>query len=44
VQHELRKNIERLGTQLKVINIGLMPLLIALAAVGAGLYRGRRRS
>jgi ABC-type uncharacterized transport system involved in gliding motility auxiliary subunit len=44
VQHELQKNIERLGTQLKFINIGLMPLLIALAAIGAGLYRTRRRA
>jgi len=44
VQHELRKNIERLGTQLKIINIGLMPALIALLAMGAGLYRVRRRA
>jgi ABC-type uncharacterized transport system involved in gliding motility auxiliary subunit len=42
VQHELQKNIERLGTQLKFINIGLVPLLIAVAAVAAGYLRSRR--
>jgi ABC-type uncharacterized transport system involved in gliding motility auxiliary subunit len=44
VQHELQKNIERLGTQLKFINIGLMPILIAAFAIGAGVYRTRRRT
>jgi ABC-type uncharacterized transport system involved in gliding motility auxiliary subunit len=43
VQHELQKNIERLGTQLKFVNIGLMPILIAAFAIGAGVYRTRRR-
>lgn len=42
VQHELQKNIERLGALLKFINIGLVPLFITLLAVGAGLYRSRR--
>ena len=42
VQHELQKNIERLGSLLKFINIGLVPLFIALLALGAGLYRTRR--
>ena len=42
VQHELRKNIERLGTELKFINIGLVPLLIAFLAVLAGYLRSRR--
>lgn len=42
VQHELQKNIERLGSQLKFINIGLMPLLIAFLALAAALYRARR--
>ena len=41
VQHELQKNIERLGTQLKFINIGLIPLVIALLALVAGLRRAR---
>lgn len=44
VQHELQKNIEGLGTRLKFINIGLVPLTIALLACFAGLYRARRRA
>lgn len=44
VQHELQKNIESLGSKLKFINIGLMPLLIMIAAIATGLYRTRRRS
>ena len=44
VQHELQKNIESLGTKLKFINIGLMPLMIMIAAIVTGLYRTRRRS
>ena len=43
VQHELQKNIERLGTQLKFINIGLIPLLIALLALFAGIRHARRK-
>jgi ABC-type uncharacterized transport system involved in gliding motility auxiliary subunit len=43
VQHELQKNIESLGTKLKFINIGLMPMLIMIAAISTGLYRSRRR-
>jgi ABC-type uncharacterized transport system involved in gliding motility auxiliary subunit len=43
VQHELRKNIERLEAQLKFINIGLMPLVIGIGGVGISLYRIRRR-
>ncbi len=43
VQHELQKNIERLGTQLKFINIGLIPLIIALLALVAGVQRARRK-
>ncbi|MCZ6526227.1 MAG: Gldg family protein [Gammaproteobacteria bacterium] len=44
VQHELQKNIERLGTQLKFINIGLMPMLITIIAIVSGVYRSRRRA
>ena len=44
VQHELRKNIERLGAQLKFINIGLMPLIITIIAIVSGVYRSRRRA
>ena len=43
VQHELQKNIERLGTQLKFINIGLIPLIIAMLALVAGIRRARVR-
>ncbi len=42
VQHELQKDIESLGTTLKFINIGLIPLLIMIAAIAVGLYRTRR--
>lgn len=43
VQHNLQKDIEHLGSVLKFINIGLAPLLIALLAMIAGLYRQRKR-
>jgi ABC-type uncharacterized transport system involved in gliding motility auxiliary subunit len=42
VQHDLGRNIEQLGTWLKVINIGLVPALLALLALGAGLFSQRR--
>lgn len=42
VQHELGKNIERLGDSLKLINIGLIPLLLAVVAVAVGALRQRR--
>ncbi len=44
VQHELRKNIEQLGTELKFINIVLLPLLIVIGAIALGIYRHRRTS
>ena len=44
VQHELRKNIEKLGSQLRFINIGLIPLLITLLALLIGIYRANRRT
>ncbi|MDM8567072.1 Gldg family protein [Candidatus Halobeggiatoa sp. HSG11] len=43
VQHELRKNIENLETQMKFINIGLMPLLIGLGGITLGVLGRRRR-
>jgi ABC-type uncharacterized transport system involved in gliding motility auxiliary subunit len=43
VRLNLRKDIEKLGARIKMINIGLVPLLVALAAVGLGLYRTARR-
>jgi ABC-type uncharacterized transport system involved in gliding motility auxiliary subunit len=42
VQHDLGRNIEQLGTWLKAINIGLIPLLLAIFAVAASLFRHRR--
>ncbi len=44
VQHELQKNIEQLGTLLKFVNIGMMPLLIGFVAVSIGMIRTRRIS
>ena len=43
VQHELKKNIEDLGTRLRIINIGLIPVLVTLIALGTGIYRTNRR-
>ena len=40
VQHDLQSDIERLGTRLKLINIGLVPLLVMVVAL---LYAIRRR-
>lgn len=40
VQHQLGKDIERLGTQLKLINILAVPILITFIALG---YRASRR-
>lgn len=43
VQHDLRKNIESLGSLLRVINIGLIPLLLGGASITAMAYRFWRR-
>jgi hypothetical protein len=43
VQLGLRKDIEELEGRLWVFNIGLIPFLVALAAVVLGLARTRRR-
>lgn len=42
VQYQLRRDIERLQDWIRFINIGLVPLIIALAATGAWLWRRRR--
>ncbi|MFQ5470797.1 MAG: Gldg family protein [Gammaproteobacteria bacterium] len=42
VQHELSKNIELLGSQLKFINIGLIPIIVILLATVLGIYRNKR--
>lgn len=44
VQLNLKRDIERLGAQLKFINIGLVPLLVAVAAVFVGVAQSRRRA
>jgi ABC-type uncharacterized transport system involved in gliding motility auxiliary subunit len=43
VKHQLNQDIERLGTRLKFANMGLMPLMVGVAAVGLGMYRVNRR-
>ncbi len=43
VQRDLNRDIERLQLGVKFINIGLMPLLAALAAIGLGIAWRRRR-
>ncbi len=43
VQHDLRKDIDGLETRLKFINIGLIPILVAVAAGIVGVMRMRRR-
>ncbi len=36
VQHNLRKDIDALGTRLALINIALVPLVVAILAMGVG--------
>ena len=43
VRHNLRQDIDQLGTRLKFINVGLMPILVGVAAVGLGFWRASRR-
>lgn len=43
VTFQLRRDIEDLQTRLTVINVGLMPALVALFAIGLGLARLNRR-
>lgn len=43
VQHDLRKDIERVETRVKAVNIGLIPLLVAGVAVALGVGRFTRR-
>lgn len=42
VRHGLAQDIDRLGTVLKIINIGLVPLAVAALGIGAWLWRRRR--
>lgn len=43
VKHEMQKDIESLGTTLKFVNIGLMPALVILAAIGIAAVRSNRK-
>jgi ABC-type uncharacterized transport system involved in gliding motility auxiliary subunit len=43
VQHDLQSDIDRLGTRLKLVNIGLIPVLVMVAALVYGLRRKKRR-
>jgi len=43
VQRELNRDIEKLQLGVKFINIGLVPLLAALVAIGLGIAWRRRR-
>ena len=44
VKHQLGKDIDRLGTLLKWLNIGLMPALVCAGAVALGSIRAKQRS
>lgn len=44
VQHDLRKNIEGLGTKLRIVNIGLVPALLGTFAIVFALARRARRA
>ena len=44
VQHDLTKDVNKLGTTLKLINIALLPAMVALLALGLGSYRASRRT
>ena len=43
VKHQQRKDIERLGTSLKWLNIALVPALVCAAAVALGTWRAQQR-
>ena len=43
VEHDLQKNIEKLGMQLKLINIGLIPLVIIVVAIALSFFNLRKR-
>jgi len=43
VQHDLRSDIDSLGTRLKVMNIALVPLVVLVLALAYGLRRRHRQ-
>jgi ABC-type uncharacterized transport system involved in gliding motility auxiliary subunit len=44
VQRNLRKDIDALGARLAFVNIALVPLLVAIFAIGLAAFRRRRRA
>jgi len=42
VRHSLDENIDALGARLKFLNIGLMPILITIAALAFALFKRKR--
>ena len=44
VNLNLRKDIEELQSTLRLVNIAAVPALVAVLAIGLGLYRSRRRA
>lgn len=44
VLRERDKEIEKLGRSVKIVNIAIIPALVALLAVGVGAYRANRKS
>jgi ABC-type uncharacterized transport system involved in gliding motility auxiliary subunit len=44
VQRKLREDIDRLDMVLKFINIALVPVLLAIFAIGLSIYQARRRA
>lgn len=44
VLRERDKEIEKLGRSVKIMNIAIVPALVALLAVGVGAYRANRKS
>ena len=43
VQHDLQRDIEGLGTRLKLLNIALVPAIVMLAALAYGLRRRKKQ-
>jgi len=44
VQHDLQRDIDRLGTRLKLLNIALMPALVMIVALVYGVRRRKRQN
>jgi ABC-type uncharacterized transport system involved in gliding motility auxiliary subunit len=44
VNHEMRKSIENLGRNLKIVHIGLVPLVFSVGALAFGVWRSKRRA